>query len=227
MNSGTKTTLLRERIYRLRYKHKSYKEISKSLGISKSTVSYWIATDPKSQTIKRELTRENLAVSRRQMKKIAMAAKKRWNRWREEAKKEAVRSFDKLLSNPLFVAGLMIYWGEGDSKPQNPLRVSNTDPRMINLYVKFLLDVLKLSPEKIRLALTLYPDLEDEGCKKFWASVTGLTLKNFIKTQYIRGYHPTKRLKHGICVVIVNSRQVKEKILTWIDLFAKKTTIMR
>jgi len=46
---------------------------------------------------------------------------------------------------------------------------------------------------------------------------------NFMKTQYIRGYHPTKRLSRGICMVIVSSRRQKIKVLEWIDLFYKKS----
>ncbi len=157
---------------------------------------------------------------------IAHAASKRWEAWRAMARKEAVRQFPVLVHNPLFVAGITMYWGEGDSKIKNPLRLSNTDPRMIRLYVHFLRSVLGVQKQRIRLALILYPDLDDVECKKFWSETAGLSALCFVKTQYIRGYHPTKRLKYGVCVVVVSSRQLKEKVSVWIDLLSKKTRMV-
>ena len=225
MDSSTVTLLLRERIIALRQKHKSYREIAGALGISKGTVSYWLAANTESQAIKKILTEKQRIWSRKHMTKIAKAASKRWELWRAEARKEAEQQFPFLLKNPLFVAGVTMYWGEGDSKMKNPLRLSNTDPRMIHLYVKFLREILGVPNQKIRVALILYPDLHDVDCKRFWSRVTGLAYKNFIKTQYIRGYHPTKRLQYGVCVVIVSSRQLKEKFGVWIDLLSRQATM--
>ncbi len=213
--------MLRERIFELRRRHKSYREIADILDVSKSTVSYWLAANKESQSVKELLTRKNNARNRKRMRRIAAAAQKRWGAWRAAARKDAKRSFPEFIKNPLFVSGIAIYWGEGDNKPGNPLRMSNTDPRMIRLYSRFLKNVLDVPVNKIRLALILYPDLNDMRCRRFWTRVTSLRLTNFIKTQYIRGYHPTKRLKNGICVVIVNSRELKEKVLVWIDLLSK------
>ncbi|MDO8536714.1 MAG: helix-turn-helix domain-containing protein [bacterium] len=218
-------SILKERILTLRRKRKSYKEIAEILDVAKSTVSYWISNNPESRVIKDILTKQNIIKSRRRIRKIIKLSKEKWAAWREVARKEALRNFPATIKNPLFVAGITIYWGEGDSKPKNPMRISNTDPRMISVYIHFLREVMLIPDEKIRMGLILYPDLSDAVCKKFWARVSGLDENHFMKTQYIKGYHPTKRLSHGICMVVVNSRQNKVKILEWIDLFHKKYKI--
>ena len=159
--------------------------------------------------------------------KRSIAAKERWARHRAGIFDEAKEDFNLLRSNPLFVAGIAFYWGEGDSKPTNPLRLSNTDPRMIALYVRFLRIIMGIPDEKIRIGLVLYPDLADDACKFFWATVMGLAIGNFMKTQFIQGHHPTKRLAHGVCMVVVNSRAAKLRMLAWIDFFAKQYTINR
>jgi hypothetical protein len=225
MISGSISTLRKDRILELRRKKKSYGFIAKELDIAKSTVGYWLAQNPESQAIKKTLVLQQREWSRRHMSKIAKSASRRWSAWRAAAREEARKTFPRLVTRSLFVAGITMYWGEGDSKPKNPLRLSNTDPRMIRLYVRFLRKIAHVPTEKIRLALILYPDLDDRQCQSFWGKTTELKRENFIKTQYIRGRHPTKRLQYGVCVVIVNSRQLKEKVLMWIDLFSKKPTM--
>ncbi len=138
----------------------------------------------------------------------------------------AREEFRIAIADPLFSAGIALYWGEGDRGPCNPLRLSNTDGRMIGTYSLFLRTFMQVPMEKIRIGLVLYPDLSDSQCRAFWASVAGVPTGNFMKTQYIDGKHPTKRLPYGICMVVVNSRAAKLKMLTWIDIFAKRYTIV-
>jgi len=148
--------------------------------------------------------------------------KRKWERWREAARLEAKREFNDFAQNPLFIAGISLYWGEGDRKMKNGLvRLGNTDWRIIALFIEFLEKIAKVPKEKIKLSLTLYPDLSEEKCKIFWSQKCKIPLKQFYKTQFIRGRHPTKRLSYGICSVVVSSRRLKEKIFTWINLFAQ------
>lgn len=210
----------------LRRAGKSYKKISTELGIPKSTVSDWFKGAKWSVAIREELTRKANYISKKRLLAVNKKRSAMWKAWREEARSEARKDFEALAQNPLFVAGIMLYWGEGDSKPANPLRLSNSDPRMISVYVEFLKDILRIPAEKIRIGLILYPDLSDESCRAFWAKTARLRQGNFVKTQVIYGRHPTKRLEHGVCMVVVGSRQYKIKVLEWIDLFYRKNIMV-
>jgi len=216
---------LRNLILELRRKKKSYREIADALGIYKSRISYLVGNNPESVATKKLLTARNIKKSRVRIRAVNKVSQEKWGRWRAEARREARQEFARFSANPLFVAGIMIYWGEGDSKQKNPLRISNTDPRMIALYAGFLRTIMGLPDEKIRLGLILYPDLDDASCKRFWSRVANLPKENFMKSQYIKGHHPTKRLSRGICMVVVSSRQKKIKVLEWIDLFQRRYTI--
>ena len=70
--------------------------------------------------------------------------------------------------------------------------------------------------------LILYPDLSEKKCKDFWSKTSGIPISNFKKTQLIKGKHPTKKLTYGICIIQMNSRGLKEKLFTWINLFFEK-----
>jgi len=206
---------------KLRKQGKSYNKINEELEIPKSTLSSWLSNIKWSKHIKKELIKKANYIARRNLQLYNKKHKERWEQWREEARQEAKKEFPKLMKDPLFIAGLMLYWGEGDSKTKNPIRLSNTDPRMISLYIKFLTKSLKISRGKLRSAIILYPDLSEKKCIDFWAVVEGIPKSQFYKTQFIKSRHPTKRLTNGICMIIYSSRQMKEKILIWIDLLSK------
>ncbi|MDO8467088.1 MAG: hypothetical protein Q7S83_03025 [bacterium] len=205
----------------LRQQNKSYNEISTTLGIAKSTLSEWFKNNRDSERVKRLLSRANSPRVAERIKKFVSTNREKWLKWRQQARFEAESEFRQQASKPLFIAGLMLYWGEGDSKTKNPLRLTNSSADMIALYTKFLHRALKVPKEKIRVGLILYKDISQKQAEKFWSETSGLPRNQFYKTQYIVGRHPTKRLENGICMIIVNSAYLKEKVLKWIDLLAK------
>jgi len=205
----------------LRKRGKSYNKISEELNVPKSTLSVWFSDLEWSKNIKRELVRRANYIAKKRLRIINKRRRKKWEEWREEARQKAREDFPLLKNNPLFIAGLMLYWGEGDSNIKNPFRLSNTDPRMIALYTKFLTKSLNIPKENLRPTVILYPDLSEEKCLNFWVAIIGIPKSQFYKTQFIKGRHPTKRLSNGICMIACGNRQIKEKILIWIDLLSK------
>ncbi|MEK7507931.1 MAG: helix-turn-helix domain-containing protein [Patescibacteria group bacterium] len=203
---------------KLRRSDKSYSEISKKLGISKSTLAEWFRHDPLSQKTKQLLTRRAAEISRKRMIRLGEINKIRWEKWRESARNEGRKLFPTLVQNPLFIAGLMLYWAEGDSKIENPFRLTNTNPKMIALYIRFLTKILRVPIENLRATVILYPDLSEKECLRFWEKTMGISESQFYKTQFIKGHHPTKRLSNGICMITCGGRQLKEKVAVWIDL---------
>lgn len=208
---------------KLRTDGKSYKEISSELGISKSTLSNWFSKLDWSEDVKSKLAHEASRLARERFQVVVQANQARWVAWREDHRHQAIREFPNLQGNPLFVSGLMLYWAEGDNKLSNSMvRLTNTDPRMIKIFLCFAREICKVDKAKIRLALILYPDLKDSECKPFWSKYTGIPVNQFYKTQFIKGSHPTRRLEKGICMVRIGGIGLKEKILTWINLYTEE-----
>jgi len=123
-----------------------------------------------------------------------------------------------LKNNPLFIAGVAIYWGEGDSKSKHNTRMANTDPAMIKIFIDFLTKMCKIKKEKIKAWILVYPDLDQNKCLEYWKKHTGLKLDNFNKTICINGKHKTKRLDFGVCNIGVGNTYFKEKVKIWIKL---------
>lgn len=208
---------------KLRKKGLSYNKISKKLNIPKSTLSDWFSNKIWSKTIKKELTRRANYIAKKRLLFFVRKRQEEWEKWRESFRENAKRKFPNFINDPLFITGINLYWGEGDSKLKNGMvRLVNTDARMLSLFVKFLKKFCEISNEKILTTMTLYPDLNEEKCKLFWSKSINIPTQQFRKTQFIRGRHPTKKVENGMCTVLVHSRGLKEKIYTWIDLLAKK-----
>ena len=207
---------------KLRREGKSYNEISKGLNIPKSTLHGWFKNNEWSAQIKKELTEKARILARPKLRLMALANKKKWAEIHLQHQIEAKVEFPSLINNPLFIAGLMLYWGEGDKILKNGLvRLSNSDPELIKVFYLFLKDVLLIPKEKIFIKLILYPDLADNVYKKLWSHNLSIPLSQFKRSAIILGRHPTKRLSYGICSIEVSSRKIKEKIITWFGLYQK------
>ncbi|MCL4366519.1 helix-turn-helix domain-containing protein [Patescibacteria group bacterium] len=210
---------------KLRREGKSYNEIYKELGIPKSTLHLWFRNNGWSQEIKRNLIKKAQILARPQLKAMALANKNKWEKWHEKCRRDAIEEFSGLRENELFIVGLMLYWGEGDKVIKNGIvRLTNSDPEMIKIFYSFLDKVLSVPIEKIIIKLILYPDLKDTDYRKFWSKFLQVPLSQFRTSAVIVGKHPTKRLSFGMCSIEVYSRELKEKILTWLKLYQKCLT---
>lgn len=197
----------------------SYGEISKKLDIPKSTLNAWFKNLDWSNEIKKTLTEKAIRTSRKRIKRVIATNRKKWEEWRSNLREEAKKEFKVFQFNSLFIAGVMLYWGEGDQNLKYPVRLTNVNDKMIVLFKKFLLEICKAKKEDIFLSLFIYPDINEEKCKQFWQEK--IKVKQFDKVQVIYGKHPTKRLENGICSIRVKkSVGLKEKIVIWINLLS-------
>ncbi len=204
----------------LRRSGKSYKAIHKEINVPLSTLSGWFKNEEWSMEIRDRLGKEQSLAFPKKLEAMVKANKKRWADIHETYRQEASKEFLKLKGDPLFLAGIMLYWGEGEKQQKSSqVRLSNSEPEMIRIFNLFLTKSLKISPDKISTWLLLYPDLVDSVQKNFWSKATGLSLSQFKKSICIKGRHPTKRLSYGVCYITVNSRALKEKVLKWLELY--------
>lgn len=197
----------------LRKEGKSYSEIKKILGVSKSTLSNWLKDI--------ELTKEQKSRLNKLRATAYLGAKKRQStslehhhRIKEESKKEVVR----LVKNPFFVAGLMLYWAEG-SKNSGSVQFSNSDPAMIKIMMRWFREFCDIPENKFRVGLFMHSLHIRKDCQGFWQKVTSIPLTQFHKP-YIK---PTifsnrkNKLYEGTCKIVIHSRNLLSRIIGWKD----------
>lgn len=212
----------KEEVFKLRRLGKSYKAIQRETGVPLSTLSGWFKNEEWSIEIRDHLGRlESLAFPKK-LAAMKKANKERWAKNYENYRNAGKQEFELLKDNPIFLAAIMLYWGEGDKSPKwSRVKLANTEPLMIRLFYLFLKDVIKVPENRICVWLLLYPDLIDDMQKNFWSRAAGIPLSHFKKSIYITGRHPTKRHSYGVCSINVQSRELKEKMMTWLDLYQK------
>ncbi len=210
----------KNKAFDLRREGKSYRQIAELLDISKSTLSGWFRDVDWSQDIKKQLIEKSKGASRKRLLQLNDLKKKRWSECYVRAEKEAITEFENLKKDKLFIAGMALYWGEGDKIWKNGIiRISNTDEKMLRVFNEFLQKICKVEREKIRAGILLYPDLDSEERLKFWSESIRISKERFFKSTVIQGRHKTKKTGSGVCIVSVGDKYLKKKLLTWLDLF--------
>lgn len=211
----------KDKAIELRKTGKSYKEIKLSLGVPMSTLSDWLSDMKWSKEIVLELRKKSAVKSTLRIIELNKIRGKNLSLLYKEARDEALKDFEILKYNPLFIAAVSIYWGEGDKSSKNGFRIANIDARMLKLFVSFLVDICRVDKSRIKAWVLLYPDLNEDICKKYWKENIGLRDANFTKSIIITGREKIKRVSNGVCYVGFSSRYLKEKMLVWIELLSK------
>lgn len=201
----------------LRRQCKSYNKISKRLGVSKSTLFSWLSKYKWSQKMSLKLSRVSNKRNWALFKIYVNKRKKQRLITYSKARKQAAIEIKQFVKDPLFVAGICIYWGEGDKLTPSQVRISNIDWQMLNLFKLFLQKYSGLPNERMHAYVVTYPDHDAKECLNFWSKHIPLSQQQFYKTQIIIGKHKTRRVKYGICSLSLSNRVFKEKLLTWID----------
>lgn len=213
----------KEKAVQLRQQNKSYKQIRSELGIPISTLSDWFRNESWSYDIKKKLSSETSLANPKKIELMVAATKRKFALLHEEYRQEAIKEFEIKKSDPLFIAGIMLYWGEGDKNVNNSsIRLTNSDLGMIRSFYLFLANSMRIPKEKVAINLILYPDLIDSVQKKLWSDITGIPHSQFRKSVVIKGRHPTRRLAHGVGIIRVGGRRYKEKLIKWIDLYMRE-----
>ncbi len=212
----------RNRATTLRMMGKSYREISRELGVPVSTLSDWFKGEIWSVSVKDKLNKLNFSAAKVRMEHLNTIRGGKLAKHYETAEKEAREEFELLKYHPLFIAGLMIYAGEGEKTTKHQVRIANINPRLISIFKLFITEICKVPEEKIRAWLLLYPDLLEERCINYWIVEGKLGGVQFHKTMVIKGKSEVKRVHYGVCNVVISSSYLKRKMIVWLELIEKE-----
>lgn len=199
----------------------SYGAISKRLGVSKGTLSYWLKDLDWSSQIRDQNHQAN-----RTPEKILRMQEARRSKFvgAPDAARQAARDdFQKFKGDPLFAAGLMLYLSQGDRSTGNShVRLSGADPYPIMVFKRFLDTYCAEYGSKLRFSVLLYPNLNEKRCLEWWSALTGLGLEKALKSQVIQGRSASKKLLYGVATLTISSKFLKAKLLQWIELASKE-----
>jgi hypothetical protein len=136
----------------------------------------------------------------------------------ERIRAEAHDEAGGLIAQPLWIAGTVLYWGEG-FKTQNQLGMANSDPHALRLFMNWCSEYHR--PETgFRAKLNIHADNDELAAREWWAGQLSLTLDDFNKS-FVKPDgtgHRKNHLPHGVCLVIKRkSADAFHRTLAWVE----------
>lgn len=217
---NTRNKSIYEKTLKLRRIGHSYNEISNKLNIAKSTVSNWLSDKNWSNLIKSKLIKNNRQKNINNLIIINKLKHFKTIKRHEEYRNKARFEYDKLKYNRLFLTGLAIYWGEGEKADSGRVSLVNSDARMLKVVINFYRKILKIPEEKLRAALFIYNDINENKAMDYWSKTLNIGKNNFIKTQILpsRSRLTRNKVVYGMCNIYFSDTEINIKIKEWINM---------
>ncbi len=202
--------------------------IERKLGIPRSTLSGWFR-----KVALTEAQQEQLIANRHTGWEKARARAVESHKAQKalrllEAKKEAIRTLEKIDITPgiLDLAFAMLYLGEGAKSGKTSL--ASSDPKILNFVLFVLKKNYSITPDMIRCDLHLRMDQDAETIKQYWSDQLNIPLTQFKYTAYDKrseGKKTYDRYK-GVCVITCHKVAIQRKLMYLYTLFCDKVTAL-
>ena len=178
---------LKNKAIALRKEGNTYSEIMKVIPVAKSTLSEWLREVGMVKEVKQVFT------EKRRLASLRGGQAKRSQRIEKSNKifNLAESEIGKLSKRELWLLGIALYWAEGSKEkeyaPGVGIKFSNSDPEMISLFLKWLIEIIGVPKEQIGCEIYTHDIFKDEvpRFQKYWSQKTGLPLSYF-KTVYFK-----------------------------------------
>ncbi len=205
----------------LRKQGKSYNEITRILGIPKSTLSLWLKNIRMPADIKKKFwnkTREKWATNITKFNKERAKIAEQKAQKIQDLTSENIKRVSK---KELLLVGSALYWAEGYKKSRWTVVFSNSDPLMIKLIMKFFREICGIKEERFRAIVQIHPNTTSQKSINYWSKITKIPKKQFQKT-YSRLTPSSKRkrainiLPYGTLRISISDVGTINKIKGWI-----------
>jgi predicted transcriptional regulator len=204
----------------------SVPRISRELGVSKSSVSRWVADLPKLETLlgpEREAERRKRAAETFR-ERVVKPRQARVDERRQEVHALAAAQVTRLDAEAVMACFAILYWAEGskDKPYERRERVvfANSDLRLVAVFIH-MLGLLGVDETHVRFRLQVHETADVEGIQKRWADELGIDATRFSSPTIKRHRPRTNRLNVGseyrgvLVVSVVQSADLYRRIHGW------------
>lgn len=120
----------------------------------------------------------------------------------------------------LFGLGLGLYWGEGTKSNKLSVRLGNTDPRLIIMFLEFLKKIYNINIAKLRFGLQVFNDMNPQRALAFWKKYLNMPASQFHKLVVTpsRGVGTYRqKTKYGVLTVYYCNKKLRDHICRSIE----------
>lgn len=201
----------RNKAIELRQKGFSLSEISKSLKVAKSSVSLWVSKVILSEQAQKRL---DTKVTRGQ----TVSAENKKERTRAKLLNYydvACREYDSLQSSPVLDKCFcsLLYWCEGGKHGNNFVQFTNSDPKLIQSFLKLLRSSFNIVESKFRICIHLHEYHDIDQQIDFWHRISQISKEQFIKPYIKKSAHKRIRKEYqGCCQIRYYDSEINNQI---------------
>lgn len=116
--------------------------------------------------------------------------------------------------------GVGIYLGEGNKVTKHSLRIANTDPFILKLFLKFLSDICRFKKSRISYSIICFHDTDPQEARLFWTHQLKISTEKFGKITQIptqgKGTYKNKS-QFGVCIVQANNMKLVQWLRSYIE----------
>src|SRR3989338_8794653 len=112
----------------------------------------------------------------------------------------------------LFGLGLGLYWGEGTKASMGSVRLGNTDPLLLEKFMKFLITFFGVRKSDLRFGLQIFTDIDECEALDYWTKMLRVNPKQFgtvvvTKSGSLGTYR--KKSQYGVVTVYYNTTKLR------------------
>lgn len=200
----------------LRRKGHSYRDILRSVPVSKSTLSDWLKELPLTRGEKTALKRAtDRNITRGRIRAAGALRDLRLERERA-LHLVAAREYRSYREDPFFSVGIALYWGEG-SKRHGGFAFTNSDPEMVAIMVRWIERFLATPRHMIKARLYLHRSYAHERLETYWIRSLRLSPSNLYKSVYKPSALAVKKRPDykGCFKIIIDKVSLRLKMQYW------------
>jgi len=205
----------------LRKLGKSYNEITKRLGIPKSTLSTWLKGIKMSPMVEQKILNNAQKIWAKSItdynKKRASLIEDKWQKFEKKISKE----INKLSAEKIKLIGTVLYWAEGYKKTRWTAMFCNSDPDMVHLMMKFLREICLIPEEKLKPQIQIHVNISEKTAKRYWSQISNLPIEQFRKTlrqtsRNSKNIRAKNTLPYGVFRIYISDVELVHKLKGWI-----------
>ncbi|MGB3922145.1 MAG: helix-turn-helix transcriptional regulator [Minisyncoccia bacterium] len=182
-------------------KQLSVAEIARKTGVSQNKINYWIS---KYKIPKRSISDATYLRYNPKGDPFIFKPPKTKDEWQ------------------LFGLGIGLFWGEGNKRNKNSIRLGNVDPRLIMAYMTFLNKIYGIDKDKLKFGLQIFSDISPVAAQRFWMNKLGVRKSQFQKIIITpsrgTGSYRNKN-QYGVLTVYFNNTKLKKMFDSLIENF--------
>jgi len=128
-----------------------------------------------------------------------------------------IKSITSQADARLLGMGIGLYWGEGTKANEHSVRLGNTDPALLRMFMTFLIRLFGVDKEHLRFGLQIFTDIDPDEALVYWTQKLDVKPSQFYKvTVTISGSIGTYRKKsqYGVVTVHYHNKKLRDILVS-------------